>query len=282
MMENPTHGHGEALSAPRGIARRSFIAALSGAFGAAAVAGGAPAAAAAAIEAPSAEIAALLLAVETAETTYLTAVARRRAAWDEWAPQWPVPAESFRDDCAWPGTQERGLDGAPLVRDGRDSPYHLRTEENLQSLAAGYAAYVEDRLEKMATRPSHHQRRALALGRRNLAWANQALADRAAYDAECDRIRRASGFDALQTAKSRAAIELVRAVRRVLEAEGNAGADVAAKAAAVTSLAHLDRRDQYFVVGDDHLHGAVPLVILLARAVAPRELGPADCGTEAC
>lgn len=98
--------------------------------------------------------------------------------------------------------------------------------------------------------------------------------DCAAYHAECKRILELSGAKALYGARLRAANDLVAAVRAILGQGVKNGADVAAQAAAVASLASLRGRDRMAVVLSDMDEGNQPMVLMLARAVAGLESVP--------
>lgn len=266
MRNNPTSGTNTGL--PAGLARRSFLAALPAIFGAAA-ASSAPSTAALTAQSPSPGIAELAETVAFREARYLTARSELLAAVKKWEPAWPVAPESIRlPYAASLAPAEVGVDGEIVLRDGRNSPYGVRTLENVETLLGYAVEQVEKRRAAVAKSPTAYRRKELDRAEKHLAIARRAQTDCAAYHAECKRILELSGAKALYEASLRAANDLVAAVRAILGQGATNGADVAAQAAAVASLASLRGRDRMAVVLSDMDVGNQPMVLMLARAVA--------------
>jgi len=280
-MSGPNH-RSEALAAgdvasrasQPALARRSFLAALPAIFGAAAAAA-APLALAEAHPEISPEIAALATTVASIEVRYVAAAAELQAALDEWSPQWPLAPETI---CLpWVASicpAERDLAGNPILRDGRTSPYGVRTMDNMERIHTWAREAVEDKKAKLARGATKYRLKELARTERTLARLMQEKADRDAYGRECRRILDLSRVEALTQEKVRAAHELVQAVRSLLQATPVTGADVGAMAAAAASLASLQGSDRMCIAVADTRAEAEPMILMLARAVAGAAIDP--------
>ncbi|MGO4135152.1 hypothetical protein ACEQ6A_11390 [Rhizobium brockwellii] len=176
--------------------------------------------------------------LSVASAAFYAARQKRSAVIAEWSPQWPIAPEALivRGGGAFTDS-ERSLIGRGIVRDGNEWPHKVTTTEGL--------AWEIDRCKRVLKGKTVDRQKVRGLTRKD--WeerlaedlADYAIAEK--YEAGCQRIRDASGYQAIDAAFNDAAKALVSIVGAIMAQpeQTMAGVVVKAQALALTGDAHI-------------------------------------------
>ncbi|MGR9188812.1 hypothetical protein ACU8NE_03900 [Rhizobium leguminosarum] len=166
-----------------------------------------------------------------ASAAFFAARAKRSAAIAEWSPRWPVAPEALivRGGGAFTDS-ERSLTGRGIVRDGEEWPRKVTTAEGL--------AWQIDRSKRLLKGKTIDRQKVRGLTRKD--WEqrlDEDLTDHAIaeqYEASCQQIRDASGYQAINAAFIDAAKAVVSIIGAIMAQPERTMAGVVIKAEAVS------------------------------------------------
>lgn len=198
------------------------------------------------------------------EAAYHDAVAAWDAMWREWRPQWPLAPEPCTErNLGWFDEAERGLDGAALVRPGQ--------ERELRVLRLSHMEWRRDNMMAAIAKDAQRKRKAarssLKFWQAELAKMELGIALLPGYLAECQRVKRASGFDHIEAAKTNAAKRVFAFAREVLALPSHTLEGVLVKARAVAALGLLSRRERKWASVEDVALHDQHMATLLGKAL---------------
>jgi len=200
------------------------------------------------------------------EQAYQDALKAWSAAWNLWSPQWPLAPEAC---CSKWGAEvggremERDIRGVGLIREGARAPWMIKT-----------AAEMEQDIERARESLARDDRRKRSAGKRfrryrheEIASGELGLALLPGYLAERERIRRESGFEAIDKARNRTADALFAFAREVLAEQSSTIEGVRIKAQACAALGRMHSYDaRWAQLGDTAKHKA-SMAGLLGKAL---------------
>ncbi|NPD14456.1 hypothetical protein HOY34_04485 [Xinfangfangia sp. D13-10-4-6] len=170
------------------------------------------------------------------EAAYHNACTAWDAMWREWHPQWPLaPDPCVVQGGGWIGEIERDLNGSGLVRPGQDKPMRRLELHNMESRRDSMLAA----LARDAKRKKPSSRRTLNYWQSEIDRAELGIALLPGYLSECERIRKASDFEALEAARVAARDRMFDFARQVLGEPAATIEGVRIKARAVAALGNL-------------------------------------------
>lgn len=244
--------------------RRSFLAAIP-----AIAVTAAPVAAATHWVAPTDENPELLLLgkkLPEIEQAYHDALAAWREAWRIWSPQWPLAPEPCCNK--WSGSGygrelERDLRGAGLRREGQSSAWTIKSAAEMErDIDRARAALAKDDKRKRSYgklfRDYRHE---------EIAEAELGLILLPGYLAECERIKRESGFEEIEAARQRTAHKLFEFAREIVSVKSTTIEGVTIKASACAAVGRMRHGDVMYEQLTDSTTHEQPMAALLGQAL---------------
>lgn len=182
------------------------------------------------------------------EKDYHDAFAAEREIWRIWSPQWPLAPDPCCDFNWWGGDPlERNLAGGAIVRPGRERPAKVETIESAEK-RIDWLDQVMERDAKKKHKASRKTRDWWQSERDRCELAIQLLPG---YEAECERIKRESGFEEAARQKNGRAIAPCAFVRKVLMEPSSTIEGVRIKAQACAAISRMALPDRDFARVDD-------------------------------
>lgn len=196
------------------------------------------------------------------EQAYHDALEKWLTAWAIWSPQWPLAPDPC---CAgWgSGDLECDLREAGLQREGESYPRHIRTREEMERS-------IENARELLAKDDRRKRSQGKAFRRfrhEQIAKAELGLALLPGYLAEIDRIKRESGFKAIDRARLRTSIALFTFARKVLAEQSLTIEGVRIKARACAALNRMHDYDIHMADLNDGRNNRSSMAGLLGAAL---------------
>ncbi|WP_112313275.1 hypothetical protein [Pseudogemmobacter bohemicus] len=174
------------------------------------------------------------------EAAYHAACAAWDAMWREWRPKWPLaPDPCVVQGGGWLGELERNLDGFGLVRPGQERPMRRLELLNME----GRRNTMLGALARAARRKRPTSKKTLLYWQSEADRAELGVALLPGYLAECERIKKASNFDAVDAARIDARDRMFDFARQVLQEASSTIEGVQIKARAVAALGNLRTYD---------------------------------------
>lgn len=196
------------------------------------------------------------------EQAYLGAVKKWSAAWTEWAPQWPLAPEACCQKFHG-HEMERDLTGMGLTRDGETAPWYVKTAAQMEcDIDTAREALAKDDKRKRSYGKRFRQYR-----HDEIAQAELGLALLPGYLAERERVKRESGFDAIDKERYRASDAVFEFARRVLEEHSLTAEGVRIKVQACAALGRMHPYDRSWGRMRDSIGNRPCMASVLAEAM---------------
>lgn len=198
------------------------------------------------------------------EAAYTSARHAWFTAWAEWNPQWPLAPECCLHSWQMYSSRiERDLSGKGLIRPGSKDSRSIKTQQELE----WEIAWSTQQLERDARRKRSWGKRFVQRETEKLAQAKLGLKLLPGYLAECERIKRASNFDAIDSARHEAARNVIAFARKVLQEPSRTIEGVRIKARAAALIGQMHGYDQVTGTLGDGITQNGSLAALLGEAV---------------
>lgn len=228
MPNSPVPAAGEAMPT---MNRRSLLMGLAAASVAAGTATAAAAETSVAIPPENEELLRLGNELPNVAAAFHSARERSRAILAKWSPRWPVAPDQIIRPRSWYTNEiERDIHGTGITRDCEQRPHGIHTTQSLTCRL--------DRAKKVLKGRSIDKRKIEGLSRpeweAELAETNTVYSAAELYEADCQRIRDASGYDKAREAYKRATADVARIISSIMAQPAHTMAGIVIKAQALS------------------------------------------------